>query len=60
MEFVLVLRIIFIAFLVRTTFGVGGALIATPLLILLVGIQSAAPLMGLLAFVIAFLINYNN
>jgi len=60
MEFMLVLIIIFIAFLVRATFGFGDALIAMPLLVLLVGIQIAAPLMALLAFVIAFLIFIKN
>lgn len=60
MEFALVLLIIFVAFLVRVTFGFGDALIAMPLLVLLVGIQTAAPLMALLAFVIAFLIYYKN
>ncbi len=60
MEFALILLIIFTAFLVRATFGFGDALIAMPLLVLLVGIQTAAPLMALLAFVIAFLIYYKN
>lgn len=60
MEFATVLLIIFIAFLVRATFGFGDALIAMPLLVLLIGIQTAAPLMALLAFVIAFLIYFKN
>jgi uncharacterized membrane protein YfcA len=60
MEFALVLIIIFVAFLVRATFGFGDALVAMPLLVLLIGIKTAAPLMALLAFVIAFLIYFKN
>ena len=60
MEFALVLLIIFVAFLIRATFGFGDALVAMPLLVLLIGIKTAAPLMALLAFVIAFLIYFKN
>ncbi|OQX73123.1 MAG: hypothetical protein B6D64_14290 [Bacteroidetes bacterium 4484_276] len=60
MEFTLVMLIIFVAFLVRATFGFGDALVAMPLLVLLIGIKTAAPLMALLAFVIAFLIYFKN
>ena len=60
MEFTLVLIIIFVAFLVRATFGFGDALIAMPLLVMIIGVKTAAPLMALLAFVIAFLIYFKN
>ena len=39
--------IIFVATVVRSTFGFGGALVAMPLLTLVVGIQTATPLVAL-------------
>ncbi len=51
-----VLLIIFVAFMVRAIFGFGDALIGMPLLALAIGIHTAAPLMALLALVIALLI----
>ena len=44
MDLFLVFLIIFVAFLVRATFGFGDALVAMPLLTILVGIRLAAPL----------------
>jgi hypothetical protein len=46
--------------MVRATFGFGDALVAMPLLSFLVGIRLAAPLMAMLALVIAFLIFNRN
>lgn len=60
MEIVFIILIIFAAFLVRATFGFGDAFVAMPLLSLLVGVRLAAPLMALLALVIACLIFYRN
>ncbi|MFW5705695.1 MAG: sulfite exporter TauE/SafE family protein [Bacteroidota bacterium] len=56
MEITLVLLVILLAFMVRATFGFGDALVGMPLLALTVGIRTAAPLMALLALVIALLI----
>jgi uncharacterized membrane protein YfcA len=56
MDFVLlsiILAIVFIASLTRSTFGFGDALIAMPLLALLIEIKLATPLMALIAFFIA-------
>lgn len=60
MDLILVFLIIFVAFLVRATFGFGDALVAMPLLSVFIGIRLAAPLMALLALVIGFLIFYHN
>jgi len=60
MEILPVIGIVFLAFLIRATFGFGDALIGMPLLVMLVGINIAAPLMALLALVIAFMIFYRN
>jgi len=60
MDLFLVFLIIFVAFLVRATFGFGDALVAMPLLTMLVGISLAAPLMAMLALVIAFMIFFRN
>ena len=49
----LVLLIIFISTLIRSTFGFGNALIAMPLLILILGTKTAAPLVALVGIVIA-------
>jgi len=56
----LVIIIIFFAFLVRATLGFGDALLAMPLLILVVGIKIATPLMALLALIIALIVFYRN
>lgn len=60
MILLLVISIIFLAFLIRATLGFGDALLAMPVLILIVGIKIAAPLMALLALVIAFVVFYKN
>lgn len=49
----LVLLIIFISTLIRSTFGFGNALIAMPLLVLILGTKTAAPLVALVGIVIA-------
>ncbi len=51
-----VMAIQFIAALTRSTFGFGDALVAMPLLALLIGIKSATPLVALTALVNAVLI----
>lgn len=60
MDLFLVFLIIFVAFLVRATFGFGDAMVAMPLLSILVGIRLAAPLMAVLALVIATTIFFRN
>lgn len=55
-----VILIVFIAFLVRATLGFGDALLAMPLLVMVAGIKIAAPLMALLALIIAFVVFYQN
>ena len=50
---VLALCVIFCASLVRATVGFGDALVAMPLLTLLIGVRTATPLMGLIAVVTA-------
>mgnify|MGYP006289627303 FL=1 len=54
-EILLVLLIMLGTTFVRAAMGFGNALIAMPLLILLVGVQTAAPLVGLLGLLIAVL-----
>jgi len=46
---IIVLAIVFLATLVRSTLGFGGPLVAMPLLTLAVGIQTATPLAALMA-----------
>jgi uncharacterized protein len=53
LQFILCLGIVFLASLVRSTFGFGDALLAMPLLALLVDIKIATPLMGLVAVCLA-------
>lgn len=60
MDLFLVFLIIFAAFLVRATFGFGDALVAMPLLTIIMGIRLAAPLMAILALVIATMIFFRN
>ena len=45
-----VLSVVFLAALVRSTFGFGDALIAMPFLVVLVGLKTATPLMALIAW----------
>lgn len=60
MDIYLVIAIIFAAFLIRSTFGFGDALFGMPLLVMVTGIQTAAPLMALLAILMALLILLKN
>ena len=53
--FLLVLMVIFISTMIRSTFGFGNALIAMPLLVLLIGIKAASPLVALAGSVISIL-----
>jgi uncharacterized membrane protein YfcA len=53
--FILVLAVIFISTLIRSTFGFGNALIAMPLLVLLIGVKAASPLVALSGLVISTL-----
>ena len=48
-----ILAIIFIATLVRSTFGFGESLVAVPLLVLLIPIEIAVPLSVLISILIA-------
>jgi uncharacterized membrane protein YfcA len=52
----LILLILFISTLTRSTFGFGDALLAMPLLALVVSVQTAAPLVALIGFTIAGII----
>ena len=51
----LVLVVFFLSTLIRSTFGFGNALIAMPLLVLLIGVKAASPLMALTGSVITIL-----
>ena len=51
----LVLTVIFFSVLLRSVFGFGDAILSMPILSFLIGIKSAAPLMALVCFSIAFL-----
>jgi uncharacterized membrane protein YfcA len=53
--FLLVLLVLFGSTLIRSTFGFGNALIAMPLLILLIGVKAASPLVALAGLVISSL-----
>jgi uncharacterized membrane protein YfcA len=53
--FLLVLAVIFLSTLIRATFGFGNALIAMPLLVLLIGVKAASPLVALAGSVISIL-----
>lgn len=55
-EILLVLGVIFLAHFIRGTFGFGDALVAMPLLTLVVGLKTAAPLVALLSLVNALTI----
>jgi uncharacterized membrane protein YfcA len=47
------LLVIFLAALVRSTFGFGDAVVALPLLALLLGLTTATPLVALVSFTLA-------
>ncbi len=59
-ELIFILCILFISTLTRSTFGFGDALIAMPLLALIVDIKIATPLVALIAFFIAISILIKN
>ena len=54
-EFSVVVFIIFLSTLVRSTFGFGNALIAMPLLALVIGVKGATPLVALAGLVISLI-----
>jgi uncharacterized membrane protein YfcA len=51
----LVLAVVFVSTLVRSTLGFGNALLAMPLLTLLIGVRQASPLVALLGLVVSLL-----
>jgi uncharacterized membrane protein YfcA len=53
--FLLILLVLFGSTLIRSTFGFGNALIAMPLLVLLIGVKAASPLVALVGLVISSL-----
>jgi len=57
---IIILCIIFVATLTRSIFGFGDALIAMPLLVIIIDIKIATPLIALIAFFIAFSILIKN
>ncbi len=57
---IIILGIVFISTLTRSTFGFGDALIAMPLLSLFINIKTATPLIALIAFFIAISILIKN
>jgi len=60
MDIFYIILIVFAAFLIRSTFGFGDALVGMPLLVIIVSIQIAAPLMAMLALVMALMILIKN
>jgi uncharacterized membrane protein YfcA len=56
----LTLAILFVSTLTRSTFGFGDALIAMPLLSLIIGVQTATPLVAFVAPTIALTIVWSN
>lgn len=56
----LALTILFVSTLTRSTFGFGDALIAMPLLTLIIGVQTATPLVAFIASTIALTIVWSN
>jgi len=54
-EFSVVVIIIFLSTLVRSSFGFGNALIAMPLLALVIGVKEATPLVALAGLVISLI-----
>jgi uncharacterized membrane protein YfcA len=55
LAFLLVVVVIFFSSTIRSTFGFGNALIAMPLLVLLIGVKAASPLVALAGSVISIL-----
>jgi len=53
---ILIIGVIFIATLIRSSFGFGDALFAMPILAVIAGIKTATPLMALVGFTIALVI----
>lgn len=60
MTLALVAAIVLLVFLIRAIFGFGDALAGMPLLVLLIGVHQAAPLMAMLALVMAAMILLKN
>ncbi|MGA2296145.1 MAG: sulfite exporter TauE/SafE family protein [FCB group bacterium] len=58
--FFIVLIIIFLSSLIRSTFGFGDALIAMPLLVMFIDIKIATPVVALIACIIASVILFYN
>lgn len=56
--FTAVLLIIFLAAVIRTTFGFGDAIVAMPLLSIFIPLETATPLVGLAAVVFSLIILY--
>ncbi|HJO94471.1 MAG TPA: sulfite exporter TauE/SafE family protein [Victivallales bacterium] len=56
----LILSIIFLGSIVRSTFGFGNALITMPLMSLIIGLQTAAPISALISTTIALVILINS
>lgn len=59
-EYIIVLAIILFSTTLRATFGFGDALIAMPLLTLVIGIKTAAPLSAFISLIAAFWIVLQN
>lgn len=55
-----IVAIVFLSVLVRSTFGFGEALIAMPLLALIVDLKTAAPFVAIIAGTITFIILVSN
>ena len=60
LELIIILSIVFVSTLTRSTFGFGDALIAMPLLALFIELKIATPLIALIAFFIAISILIRN
>ncbi len=60
MPHLLIVAILFVSSLARSALGFGDALIAMPLLVLVVGLHTAAPLVALVATTIAVVILWGN
>jgi len=56
----LVLLVVFIASLTRSTFGFGDALIAMPLLVLFISVKTATPVVAVMGFTISVAILYDD
>jgi len=52
---ILVVVIMFLTTLIRSTFGFGNALIAMPLLVLMIGVKNATPLVALIGLPISLI-----